>query len=198
MRTFSILPSLEEFSASQTASGLGLANTPDAAELPNWRRLAAVHENVRTLPGCKPILISSTFRSAAVNKAAGGVANGAHARGLAADFISPASGTPLQICNVISCAASIPFDQLIFEGTRVHYAIPAKSNDAGQREVLTAHFTNGPTMYTRSLTRSDSISTCWHLASGIANLNFEQSAETSPVQIASFNHAFHLQVGAHI
>jgi zinc D-Ala-D-Ala carboxypeptidase len=88
--------SLEEFTASQTASRLGLANTPDSTELANLRRLAAALENVRTLLGGKPILISSAFRSEAVNKAVGGVANSAHA--LAADLISPASGTPLQIC----------------------------------------------------------------------------------------------------
>ncbi|WP_321959716.1 D-Ala-D-Ala carboxypeptidase family metallohydrolase [Paraburkholderia sp. J69-1] len=37
----------------------------------------------------KPILISSAFRSRAVNKAVGGVPNSAHALGFAADFISP-------------------------------------------------------------------------------------------------------------
>lgn len=143
--------SLEEFTNSQTASRLGLVNTPDATELTNLRRLAAALENVRALLGGKPILISSAFRSAAVNKAVGGVANSAHALGLAADFISPASGTPLQICNVLSHASSIPFDQLIFEGTWVHYAIPAKDLDQGKREVLTAHFGNGPITYTRGL-----------------------------------------------
>ncbi|WP_321941624.1 D-Ala-D-Ala carboxypeptidase family metallohydrolase [Paraburkholderia tropica] len=143
--------SLEEFTASQTASRLGLANTPDATELANLRRLANALENVRTLLGGKPILISSAFRSAAVNKAVGGVPNSSHALGLAADFISPASGTPLQICDVISRASSIPFDQLIYEGTWVHYAIPVKDNDSGKREVLTAHFGNGPTKYSRGL-----------------------------------------------
>ncbi len=77
--------------------------------------------------------------------------NSVHALGLAADFIGPASGTPLQVCTVLSRASSIPFDQLIYEGTWVHYAIPEKDNDSGKREVLTAHLGNGSTTYSRGL-----------------------------------------------
>ncbi|WP_322092695.1 D-Ala-D-Ala carboxypeptidase family metallohydrolase [Paraburkholderia bannensis] len=68
MEMLSAYFSLTEFTASQTAFRLGLANTPDATELANLRRLAYTLENVRTLLGGKPILISSAFRSAAITR----------------------------------------------------------------------------------------------------------------------------------
>lgn len=140
---------LEEFTASQTASRLGLDNTPEPAALQNLQRLAYALEEVRTLLNNRPILISSGYRSRSVNRAVGGVANSAHALGLAADFISPGFGTPLEICRAIE-ASAIVFDQLIQEGTWVHFAIADKGKPA-RRQVLTAHFGNGPTRYTQGL-----------------------------------------------
>lgn len=140
---------LEEFTASQTASRLGLNNTPDPTAMQNLQRLAYALEEVRTLLNNRPILISSGFRAPRVNAAVGGVPNSAHVDGLAADFISPGFGTPLEICRAIE-ASAIVFDQIIQEGTWVHFAIADKGKPA-RRQVLTARFGNGPTRYTQGL-----------------------------------------------
>ncbi|WP_345891018.1 D-Ala-D-Ala carboxypeptidase family metallohydrolase [Burkholderia sp. Ax-1724] len=102
--------------SSGSAARLGLRNVPDATELKNLHALTAALEDVRTVPGNKPILISSGFRSDAVNRTVDGVSNSAHRSGLAADFICPGFGTPLQICREVE-SSDIDFDQVIQEGT---------------------------------------------------------------------------------
>lgn len=107
---------LEEMTASQTAARKGLANTPGPTELENLRRLAGVMEEVRTILGNKPILISSGYRSPAVNVAVGGSQNSAHTLGLACDFTCPGFGTPLAICRKLHPHMErLGIDQLIHE-----------------------------------------------------------------------------------
>lgn len=125
---------LRELTDSATARTRGLSNAPNAAELANLQRLAAVLEDVRRLLGNHPILVSSGFRSTAVNGAVGGAPNSAHRLGLAADFTCPAFGPPIEVCRAIA-DSSIPFDQVINEyGRWVHFGL-----SAGQprRQVLT-------------------------------------------------------------
>lgn len=104
---------LEEMTMSQTAARLGLDNTPPLEMVAALKRTAGLLEEVRALLG-KPILVSSGYRSPAVNRAVGGAANSAHMLGCAADFSSPAFGSPLDICRVIA-RSDIAFDQLIHE-----------------------------------------------------------------------------------
>src|SRR5690606_29053528 len=103
---------LAELTRSATAQHLGLENSPTVHELANLMRLAAVLEEVRRLLGHRPILISSGFRSEAVNKAVGGSTSSAHRLGLAADFTCPDFGSPLMVCKAIA-SSGIAFDQLI-------------------------------------------------------------------------------------
>lgn len=141
---------LEEFTLSQTATRMGLDNEPGPDALANLSRLAQLLEQVRTLLGNKPILISSGFRSRSVNRAVGGVDNSAHAHGCAADFTCPGFGTPLEVCRKID-ASTLAWDQLIFERTWVHLAV-AMPGVIPRQQVLTAHFQNaGPTRYTKGL-----------------------------------------------
>lgn len=137
---------LSEFLNSQAAVRLGLPNEPGAAALNNLRRLAQSLERVRTVLGDVPLLISSGYRAPDVNRAVGGAANSAHLAGLAADFTAPRFGTPREICRALA-KAGIPFDQLICEGTWVHFAIaPAGVQPRGEQ--LTAVFRPGaPTTY---------------------------------------------------
>lgn len=123
---------LSEFTTSQKAARQRLDNTPSWAITGNLERLAATMEKVRPLLGNKPILITSGYRSPAVNRAVGGSRTSAHMRGEAADFICPGFGTPLEICRAIA-ASDIGFDQLIEEGTWVHLGIGGH----WRREVLT-------------------------------------------------------------
>lgn len=109
---------LDEFTVSQTAARRGIDNTPSAAVIAALKTTASHLEGVRQLLG-RPILISSGYRSKALNKAVGGSPSSAHLSGHAADFISPGFGSPLAICRAIA-AARLPFDQLIEEGTWVH------------------------------------------------------------------------------
>jgi hypothetical protein len=110
--------SLEELTTSQTASRRGLDNTPPSEVLEHLKNTALRMEAVRDLLG-HPVLVSSGYRSPAVNAAVGGVANSAHCQGWAVDFICPAFGDPFAICQAVA-ASRIEFDQCIQEGTWVH------------------------------------------------------------------------------
>lgn len=138
--------SLAELTASQTAARHGLANTPDPAALANLQRLAETLETVRAKLGNVPVLVSSGYRSPAVNTRVGGSSTSAHKYGRAADFSAPRFGTPRQVCEAI-IRAGIPFDQLIHEGTWVHLGLAERAARPRQ-QVLTAIFKSGaPTRY---------------------------------------------------
>jgi len=133
--------SLAELTVSQAAERAGLRNLPVGTALDNLGRLALFLEQVRGLLFNAPILVSSGYRSPAVNGLVGGSLQSAHMKGLAADFIAPKYGRPKAICEAIR-DSSLQFDQLIFEGTWVHVAIPA-AGQIPRREVLTARFRPG-------------------------------------------------------
>jgi hypothetical protein len=106
---------LEEMLASQTAARLGIDNTPtDPVILDNLKKTAEMLEQVRTLLGSRPIIISSGYRCLAVNTAVGSSPTSAHVQGQAADFTCPGFGNPYQVCQAVA-ASNIQFDQLIFE-----------------------------------------------------------------------------------
>lgn len=133
---------LEELTHSQTAMRKGLDNTPNAVIINNLTITCANLETVRALLNA-PLMISSGYRSPAVNRAVGGSATSAHTHGWAVDFICPGFGTPKQITDAIK-ASDIMFDQLIEEGTWVHISFaPTK-----RRQVLKATFKNGKPIYT--------------------------------------------------
>lgn len=104
---------LEELTASQTATRLGLDNTPPPEMIAALKRTAQLLEEVRALLG-KPVLVSSGYRAPAVNHAVGGATNSAHMLGCAADFSCPSFGSPLDVCRAIA-RSDIAFDQLIHE-----------------------------------------------------------------------------------
>lgn len=109
--------------AELTVTQSGLPNAPGQVELSNLQKLARTLESVRSALGGKPIIINSAYRSPRVNSAVGGSATSAHMVGLAADFVCPTYGKPLEICQAIA-AAGILFDQLIHEyGRWIHIGI---------------------------------------------------------------------------
>lgn len=105
---------LSEFTRSATAESRGIENRPGPEHYANLRQLAAALERVRSVLGDNPIIISSGYRSPALNRAVGGSATSDHANGLAADFTCPGFGSVQAVCEAI-IAAGIPFDQLIYE-----------------------------------------------------------------------------------
>jgi len=126
---------LEEFSFSEAAARLGLANTPIAIVIRNLGLVAAAMERIRTLLGDRPIVVHSGYRSVAVNQAVGGVATSAHCHGLACDFVCPAFGTPAEVALAI-LQSGIEYDQLILEYGWVHVGL-AQEGLLSRREALT-------------------------------------------------------------
>lgn len=115
---------LAELTVSETAARRGIDNTPPPHALANLVRLAGALETIRTLIG-QPIIVTSGYRSPVVNELVNGATGSAHISGRAADIISPAFGTPLQLARAIE-AAGLPLDQIIYEfGRWVHVSIPA-------------------------------------------------------------------------
>lgn len=133
--------SLRELTHSATAVSRGIRNEPNAQQLANLKTLAATLEAVRILLGNKPILISSGFRSDALNRIIGGSSTSDHSNGLAADFVCPEYGHVMHICEAIR-DSGIKFDQLIYEqgntewvhlgvGTRMRGQVMSWSKAAG-------------------------------------------------------------------
>lgn len=123
---------LAELTVSQVASREGIDNTPDAAALANLRRLSQTLEQVRSIAGC-PILISSGFRSRALNQKVGGSPSSAHIKGLAAD-ISAVKFSPRELAQRLINSALV-FDQLIYEyDSWIHLGLAERG---ARRQVLT-------------------------------------------------------------
>lgn len=140
---------LSEFFKSDTAARRGIDNTPKAMHLANIRNLLAPGmQRVRELLGA-PVLITSGFRSPALNQAVGGSNHSQHSHGLAADFTAPSFGSPDKVArHILDHRHEIQFDQLIAEfGQWVHISFSA--NPRG--EVLTARHSNIGTVYETGL-----------------------------------------------
>tara|TARA_R110000868_G_scaffold55916_5_gene173574 strand:- start:1497 stop:1901 length:405 start_codon:yes stop_codon:yes gene_type:complete len=100
-----------------------LDNTPNDLELTNLQRLAEFLEVVKTTLGGKPVMISSAFRSKAVNDAVGSKDTSHHRLGLAADFRVPGVAPDA----VVRALLHLPYDQIIREFDRwTHISISDK------------------------------------------------------------------------
>jgi hypothetical protein len=111
---------LEEMTVSQTAARRGIDNTPSAAVIAKLRKTAQGLEGVRVVLGGAPIIISSGYRSPAVNSAVGGARKSQHLTGEAVDFTAPRFGSVVEVFNAIK-SSGIKYDQLIQEfGSWVH------------------------------------------------------------------------------
>lgn len=139
---------LEEMTHSELAVRRGIENKPPADVLPRLIRTAQLLEQVRAMLGV-PLIINSGYRCPEVNRAVGGSAVSAHCEGRAADFIAPTYGTPEDVARRIA-RSNLSFDQLIFEGTWVHIAIP-REGETPRLNLLTAHFNGGPATYTQGI-----------------------------------------------
>lgn len=153
---------LSELTQSATAARAGLRNEADSVALKNLKRLAHQGEDVRGFLDNVPILVSSGLRTWIVNAIVKNIIDvdqlqelsvrddlvrkcradtSAHVDGRAMDFTAPRFGTPREIVARLQ-ETSLPFDQLIFEGTWVHYGI-ARDGEEPRRQVLTAVFEQG-------------------------------------------------------
>jgi len=108
--------SLEELTHSDTATRLGIDNTPTVEVIDNLTFLAGELEHVRNILA-HPMLISSGFRCYALNDHLGSKRTSSHTKGLAVDFICPSFGNPRSVCDAI-IMANINYDQVILEYDR--------------------------------------------------------------------------------
>ncbi len=136
--------SLAELTFSQTAERRGIPNEPGGAERANLQRLADRLEQVRWACGNRPVIITSGYRCAALNAAIGGAKTSAHLTGRAAD-IKVVGMSVLEVAVAIE-RARIQFDQIIHEGTWLHFAIEAAC-DTPRRQILAATFSGGKATY---------------------------------------------------
>lgn len=118
---------LDEMTASQTATRANINNTPTGEALETLKFTALQMDKVRQHLG-KPVFVSSGYRSPQVNRMVGGVASSQHTKGEAVDFTCPNFGTPREVVKSLK-SSGIDFDQLILEFDRwVHISFTRNSN----------------------------------------------------------------------
>ena len=100
-------------------------NSPTQDEISNLQQLANFLEEVKTVLGGKPIMISSGFRCKALNDAVGSKDTSQHRTGFAADFRVPGM-TPDEVVRAV-VASCIGYDQIIREFDRwTHISVSDK------------------------------------------------------------------------
>lgn len=109
---------LAELTRSSTAERLRLDNTPPPDVLRALQSTADMLERVRATLGV-PVIVTSGYRSPAVNAAVGGVTSSDHLAGQAADIVAPAYGTPhLVATTLVPLLSTLGIGQIILEGIR--------------------------------------------------------------------------------
>ena len=135
---------LREFLISQTAARLGIDNTPTPVHRANLMLVALALEEIRAEFG--PVIISSGYRSAALNaRVPGSSKTSAHCSGMAADFHIPGVANYDVACWIRD---NKTVDQVIYEfgpypAGWVHLGLSVNP----RRQALTAIRENGRTAY---------------------------------------------------
>ena len=124
-----------------TKTGSKADNTPSAEQVDNLLRVCLWLEMLRDQWNRKygdcddPIIVNSGFRSAAVNKEVGGVANSNHLTGCAVDIRVTGMDQMIHYANIlidISDEANEPFDELLMERKDgkmwLHFAVRPTGN----------------------------------------------------------------------
>lgn len=140
---------LDEFTRSEMAARHGIKievplDSPIFSHLEDLaaRVLTPLRININEV-----IHVLSGYRPLEVNRLLGSKDTSQHTRGLAADIVAPAFGTPHELAQRI-IDLKLPFDQLIMEfdeWVHVSYSCIPRG------EVLTARHVNGATIYERGL-----------------------------------------------
>ena len=142
--------SLAEVTRSETAKRRGISNMPTPEHIENFKKLAAnIFQPIREHFG-KPILISSGYRSAELNKAIGGSLSSQHSSGEAIDIDMDGTDiTNKQIFDYIK--DNLNFDQTIAEypenGHIEWVHVPFAANRSQRKQILVAKKVNGKTTY---------------------------------------------------
>lgn len=111
--------SIKELTKSETATKKGIENTPNAEQVKNLEALIDnLLDPIREQWGAA-IYVTSGFRSVALNKAVGGVANSHHLGGYAADLTVKSQAGNKALFEMIRCS-KLRWTQLISEKTTAH------------------------------------------------------------------------------
>ena len=132
----------EHFSLAElTKTSVNIENVPSEAQVENLKRLCRWLERLRRRwndkygDGDDPIIINSGFRTAAVNKAVGGVPSSNHLTGCAVDIRCIGMEQALRYAAIlldISDMSREDFDELLIEQKRsviwIHFAVRPSGN----------------------------------------------------------------------
>ena len=120
---------LSELVASDTATRMGIDNSPDDKATANLRLLAtAILQPLRDKYG-KPITVTSGYRCTALNKAVGGVATSQHLKGEASDIVCDDVKALFNLAKKMVESGQIQVGQLIDEyGRWVHISLPSNKH----------------------------------------------------------------------
>lgn len=133
---------LEEITRSETARLKGLNNMPQGLLLIRLNETARRMDSVRLYLG-HPVIVTSGYRSAELNRAIGGTSSSHHVQGYAVDFRCPTFGDPACICRALR-DSGIRYDQLIQEFNQwVHISFAPTM----RQQTLTAIKQGGRTLY---------------------------------------------------
>lgn len=150
--------SMAELTRSNKAKEYGINNVPTDRHKANLiESTKNLWQPVRDILGV-PMLVSSGYRSPALNRAVGGSNTSAHSHGYAIDFTAPRFGNTRQIAKKLATelkARGIKFDQLILEFPDDHRTwihLGYKSPSGKQRgQLLTAVKRGKKTVYLQGL-----------------------------------------------
>lgn len=135
---------LSEMTVSQTASRKGLPNQPGLAQVAALKLLCLnVLEPVRAHFD-RPVIVTSGYRSPAVNKACGGAASSQHCLGEAADFTVPGVRN-IDLAQWLM--RNLKYDQLIYEFGESGWIHCSWRDGRLRNEELTARRIGGHTKY---------------------------------------------------
>ncbi len=116
----------EEFEYSKTANDLGIDNKIPSEKIRFAIRLLVLNllQPLRDLIQ-RPLIVTSGYRTPALNKIVGGSKNSQHTKGEAADLFC---NTPLGVLLLAQVVVrnNLPFDQMILYDTIVHLSFKAK------------------------------------------------------------------------
>lgn len=135
---------IDELCESAVARSRKINNEPSADVINNlWQLITSCLQPIRDRYG-KPIIVSSGYRCAALNKAVGGAKTSQHTTGEAADIVGQ-NNSKEQLKKILNAALSVAdYDQLILEvkGVQKWLHISHRANGLQRREVL---YYNGKT-----------------------------------------------------
>ena len=140
---------LSEFVVSETASRLGIDNTPPfaaVARLALWCEF--VGERIRARFG-RPVVITSGYRCLKLNAAVDGATGSLHMTGWAADLTVPGVSVK-DVCNAV-IAMNLPFHEVINEyGAWAHVGL-CNVGELPARRIYTAVKANDGVQYVRGI-----------------------------------------------